>query len=144
MREATVWQAQQIAVMWIKMMVELGTPKEDIDGEYFLVRLIAQINSPEHCVLVALDDGIPIGMITGYVDRGDCLRHIVGTCFSLYVEKKYRGNGLLDKLVNGMHEFFESVGARDEEFFTEYNSGLIKTWERKGYKPYKVLFRKEV
>lgn len=143
-KEATVWNAMHITTMWSKMMQDLGEKWDDLNEEEYFISLLAQIKSPVCNVLVAFDNDIPVGFITGRVEKAQYLDCMVGFCPDLYVEKSHRGKGINDDLVDAIVEFFESSGSDKIEFMTLHKEGLMKVWDKKGYTPTHTIYRREV
>lgn len=144
-KEATVWNAMHITTMWSKMMQELGEDWSNLNEEEYFFKLLTQIKREDCSVLIASDDdGVPIGFITGSVEKAQYLNCKVGFCPDLFVEKTHRGKSINDELVEGIVDFFLINDADKIEFMTLHKEGLIKVWDKKGYKPTHTIYRREV
>lgn len=143
-KEATVWEAQRITAMWSKMMQELGEEWANLNEEEYFINLLKQIKDPVCNVFVAIEDDALIGFVTGSVGRAQHLYCNTGFCPDLFVEKSHRGKGVNNKLVESIVDFFLTNDADRIEFVTLNKKTLMKVWDRKGYKPTHIMYRKEV
>lgn len=96
-------------------------------------------NNEGKCYL-ALDDNKVIGLIMGYVrtyDEYDYLDYKCprsGEISELIVSKNIRSNGVGQKLMNKMEEYFKSIGC--EYIFIDvfaYNDKVINFYRKQGY-----------
>ena len=143
-QEATIWDGMHITYMWVSMMKQTGVSPDHLNEEGFFCDLLLAIKNPSCPVFVAKEEGMPVGFIMGNISYEDHLNYLSGTCLNLFVKKSHRGSGMAPNLISAIHKYFKDSGAVMEDFVTRYDEGLIKVWERKGYKPYQVVFRKEV
>ena len=96
-------------------------------------------NNKGKCYLM-LDSNRVVGLIMGYVreyDKYDYLDYkcpLSGEISELIVSKEARGNGIGQKLMQKMEEYFKSINC--EYIFIDvfaYNENAIKFYEKEGY-----------
>ncbi len=96
-------------------------------------------NNKGKCYLM-LDSNRVVGLIMGYVrkyDKYDYLDYkcpLSGEISELIVSKEVRGNGIGQKLMQKMEEYFKSINC--EYIFIDvfaYNENAIKFYEKEGY-----------
>ena len=96
-------------------------------------------NNKGKCYLM-LDGNSVVGLIMGYVreyDKYDYLDYkcpLSGEISELIVSKEARGNGIGQKLMQKMEEYFKSINC--EYIFIDvfaYNENAIKFYEKEGY-----------
>ncbi len=96
-------------------------------------------NNKGKCYLM-LDGNRVVGLIMGYVreyDKYDYLDYkcpLSGEISELIVSKEARGNGIGQKLMQKMEEYFKSINC--EYIFIDvfaYNDNAIKFYEKEGY-----------
>lgn len=147
-RQATIWDAKTIADMWAETVRESGIPFLTAEGEEFeklYLNVLYSIKHPEHYTWVLERDGEVKGFITasvhtlkwgygGIIGQGDCV----------YVSPEYRGKGHCDKLIALAQRWCKKLGATMFTLETVYDTRLAKIWERKGWKPYKIIYGMEV
>lgn len=101
---------------------------------------LEEVGNNEGKCYLALDDNKVIGLIMGYVrayDEYDYLDYKCprsGEISELIVSKNIRSNGIGQKLMNKMEEYFKSIGC--EYIFIDvfaYNDKAINFYRKQGY-----------
>ena len=115
------------------------------DSRQWIEKVLA---SDESIVYVAKNDGVPVGYIIGTITRPfieRCSIKKIGLIEHCWVEKECRKSGFATKLVEMIEAWFK---ANSIQFIdVQYLLGNIEaeiTWEKAGYKPYRVISRKSV
>lgn len=146
-RKATVWDTGKICILWAKMHVEVDTfpaiKKEYADLKSFFLKLAYRIESKDWFVYIAEEDKKIAGFIMSYVHwplYNQC--HIVGTCEALYVEPEYRGQNIYKQLINDSIEWAEKNEAKEIEFFGVFDKQMITFWDRYGFQPVQIIYRR--
>jgi GNAT superfamily N-acetyltransferase len=146
-RPATIWDAQYITEMWVKLMEETKLPFRNTskeEQERYLLHLIVDIKNPYSVVLVVEDKKRLIGYISSISYRPDYgSSNLIGKCEAVYVEKEYRGKDIINHLIEQSINKFREIDVKDFEFQTVYDERLAKIWEKKGFKPYQITYVKE-
>ncbi len=149
-REANIWDALFITKLWVLMRNEIAVFTEqradtsDIT-EAFYLRLLVRIKQNNSFVLVAQEGTGIIGFIMGEVNHAEySTQKIMGFCDAIYIEKEFRNKGIADQLIKQAIGKGKELGVTESEFVTVYDPVIIKAWERKGFKPVQVVYRKEV
>jgi len=141
-REATIWDAQDIVGLWVKMQKELNLPFVRLDEreeKRFFLNIIAQIEMSDGFVAVS-DNGEINGFINGkiiYRDYG--ISEPIATCEGAYIEP--RGDGM--ELIKAFEEWAEVSGVRHIMFETAFDKRLPKIWGRRGYKAVQITYHRE-
>ncbi len=147
-RIATVWDANRISELWVKLMDEvsiLGRTSNDIERERFFIDILTKIKGESSSVIVATEGDNIIGFASCYLHYySHGTSNLIGTCDNIYIEKEHRGDGLMDEMLGMLMTFAKSYKVKEFEFLTIYNPSLIKVWTRKGYTPVQVTYMKEV
>ena len=142
-RKAELWDAERITELWGKMM-------EEIEGgdwtanESFFVSCIYKIKNADYLTLVVEEDDYIIGFLQGYITNVEYKTELKGFCDNLYIEPEYRKKGIAHALVEESTEWGYRRGVSTIDFITVYDDRVIKAWKRKGFIPYKVIYRREV
>lgn len=147
-RNATVWDAEKISLMWMAMMDHIQMPfvnATDTEREKFFLDVIVRIKSENGMCMVAEDEGEIVGYIYGYLDgAGFGYSGLIAYGDSIWIDPKYRGKGVGDHLINLFHLWASEVKANMLVLETVFNERLHKIWERKGYKPIQTKYAMEV
>lgn len=145
-KPATIFNILHIAGMWGEMMKESGLLKEGevLDYEQFLLELITSMKNAQYRCFVAFEDNKPVGFITGYVDQFDCINKLTGFCNQLFVHPEYRKDGIGDKLIDELHDFFVKCEVSNERFITVCDESIKRFWSKKGFLPEQIIFSREV
>lgn len=146
-RQATLFDAVKISKLWGELVEE--TPL-DYSGsieeqEKFFLHLLPRIRKEDSLILVAEEDGEIVGFSTidyRFFQYGT--DESFGLCDNIYINKEYRGKDLMRPMIDWMTNYGKGLEVREVQFETVYDSALIKVWERKGFKPMQVKYRKEV
>jgi len=115
------------------------------DSEEWMEKILA---SDESNAYIAKKDGTPVGYVIGTITRPfiqRCSIKNIGLIEHCWVEKKYRMENIAAKLVKIIEKWFEDNLI--EYIDVQYLLGNIEaevTWERLGYKPYRVISRKVI
>jgi len=142
-RDATIWDAYQIADLYIEMSKEvdiLGTEVDNIAKERFLLYIL---NQPIKIFVAECEndkndnkkDNKIIGFIMGYTTNShyETLKKR-GLCEGWYCKPEYRKYKIGIKLKNYLEKFFEN-NTKVIEFFCKYDDNIIKRYIKMGYKP---------
>ena len=147
-RKAMVRDAETLADMWAKTLEENEVPFRTTDGEEFeklYVAVMYAIRSSQHFTWVLEIDGEVKGFVSGYVHAIQWgYPDLIGHYDCVYVDKKYRGKGYGDKLINLFRVFAGDSQATLLTMETVFSSRLAKIWERKGWKPCQITYGMEV
>jgi GNAT superfamily N-acetyltransferase len=113
------------------------------DSEQWLEKILI---SDESHIYVAKDDDVPVAYIIGTITQPFIKQSTIekiGLIEHCWVEKKYRMNGLALKLVKIIEDWFKANSIQYID--VQYLLGNVEaelTWEKLGYKPYRVISRK--
>ena len=113
------------------------------DSEQWIEKILA---SDESSTYVAKNDGTSIGYVIGTITRPfikRCAIERIDLIEHCWVEKECRMNGLAAKLVEAIESWFKEDSIQYID--VQYLLGNIEaevTWEKLGYKPYRVISRK--
>ena len=140
-KEATIYDVFKIADMWEAMMIETGLVRagETLNKEQFIMETIVNIKNGEHKICIS--EG---GFISGNLAQIDKINKLSGVYSHIYIKPEYRGTHLTEELIDSLHNFFIANEAQDEQFITVYDDKLIRYWNKRGFKPEKIIFRREV
>jgi len=113
------------------------------DAEQWIEKLFA---SDESNTYIAKNDGASIGYAIGTITRPFIKRSAIekiGLIEHCWVEKECRMNGIATKLVEVIERWFKrhSIQYIDVQYLLGNLEAEI-TWEKLGYKPYRVISRK--
>lgn len=140
---ATVWDAQKITELWTKATQELKH-NSWFDPELFFIKCLTWIKKPNCAVVVVKDNDKIIGFISGTAELVEYAKEIMVYCSHVYIEPEYRGMDILEKLVFEITQRLKPFNYKASEFITAYDPILIRFWEKMGYAPARIVFRKEV
>ena len=113
------------------------------DSEQWIDKILG---SDESNTYVAKKDGLPVGYVIGTVTRPfiqRCTIEHIGLIEHCWVETEYRTRGVASKLVEVIENWFRDNAVQYVD--VQYLLGNIEaevTWEKLGYKPYRVISRK--
>lgn len=137
-RTASENDVATIITMWKAMRSEMGHTATEQDIEEFRRNMVGKI-----LYVAQIEDRI-VGFISSVFLSSKSYAELF--CEALYIVDGYRGKGVYNKLIG-----FSLVRAKKlnpalkrTSFSTVYNSRLVKFWGRKGYKPERITFYKEV
>ncbi len=147
-REATVWDAMYITVLWTRMMEEVKVPNRNAtngEQERFFLKLMVKIKDKSSYVMVAEKEKKLIGFVTSYLYYCDCgTSDLICHCDNIYINKEHRDGQTLDKFIDSVINWGKTNKATEVEFLSVYKSELLKVWEHKGYMPKQVIYHKEI
>lgn len=149
-RQATTWDCLKISDLWVKMIEEVEVLYREAtikEKEKFYITLLSKCYNKDNCVIVLIDEDTDtiVGYTSGHFFYLSCgTSNLIGNCDDIYIEKEYRSTGALEDMLNWLITYGKSYGVKEMNFETVYNPDLIKLWERKGYKPAMITYRKEV
>jgi GNAT superfamily N-acetyltransferase len=147
-RPATVWDADKIANLWYAMNQEIfknnAILEENSNKENLFLNVITRTKLPDWCILIVEEEQeIQAFMMANiyYPKYNNC--YILGIVEALYVKPEYRGNGLFKKLIDKMFAWGESKNVTHVEFLSTYDDRMIKLYDRLGYEPVQITYRKK-
>jgi len=114
-----------------------------IESEEWIDKLLA---SEKSSVYIAKENKIPVGYVIGTITKPfiqRCRIKEIGLIEHCWIEKKYRMNGLATRFIKVVEEWFKVN--KIQYIDVQYLLGNIEaenTWEKLGYKPYRVISRK--
>lgn len=145
-RQADIHDILPVTLLWVKMIQEvfdgfINLDKVEVDA--FSFALCDRIRYPNTYTLLVEDEGKIIGFIHGYLqDRPYGKPRVIAFCEARYIEKEYRNKDNIAKImIQKFVDWAHDLGVYDGEFMIPYSEGLIKVYERMGYKPYTIIFR---
>lgn len=113
------------------------------ESEQWMEKILA---SDESNAYVAKNDGVSVGYVIGTITRPfiqRCTIKHIGLIEHCWVEREYRMKGIAAKLVEVIEKWFRDNSIQYID--VQYLLGNIEaeiTWEKLGYKPYRVISRK--
>ena len=145
LRPADIHDILPITLMWAKMIEEVSDKFIELDKtelDKFSFALADSLRITDVFINVAEEKRKSIGFIYGYKQYkpyGKPNNIAFGEC--LYVDPKYRGKGINTELLNSL---FKWAKERDlvVDMITKFDTDLAKVWERSGFKPYSILYRR--
>lgn len=104
------------------------------------------LQSADACVLVATDKQLPIGTISGHVFEKPAVNiSKVGVIYSLWLDEKYRGQGIAQQLLTELEAHLAAKGAKAFQVgWDSPNQVAAQWWQKRGYCPYEVIASKIV
>lgn len=147
-RPATIWDAEKITDLWLAMHKEIttnkGLLKENSNRENLFLTVITRTKLPEWAVLVAEENDEIYGfsMGTAIMPRyNPC--HVLGVFEARYIDPTRRGQGIAKMLNDKMFQWAASKNITEIEFLTSYSERLIRVYDRLGFEPVSIAFRKK-
>src|SRR3972149_3915515 len=144
-RSADIHDILPLSLMWVRMTQEIfpdfiEIDKDELDRFAFAMADRLRIN---HVFTHIAEVGSkPVGFIHGYIQQRPYGQpDKIAFCECLYVEPEYRGKKLKERLVAGFVAWGEQNGTAIE-FITRYDPDLARIWERSGFKPYSIVYRR--
>jgi len=113
------------------------------EAEQWITKILA---SDESIIYLAIINGVKVGYIIGTITRPfmqRCSIKKIGLIEHCWVESECRMNGIAAKLVDTVERWFKESSIQYVD--VQYLLGNIEaelTWEKLGYKPYRVISRK--
>ena len=144
-RPADIHDILPLSLMWAQMIQEIfpdfiQLDKEELDR--FAYAMADRLRIEHVFTHVAEVGAKPVGFLHGYIqNRPYGQPDKIAFCECLYVEPEYRGKKLKDALVAAFVAWGEQKGTAIE-FMTRYDPDLARIWERSGFKPYGIVFRR--
>lgn len=136
-RKATIWDAEKLTDYWLTVYPEY-------DKEKFYLSLLLRIKSPDCIVLVFEKKEKMAAFIVGDLLVEKYTDNVMGSCECMYILKEYRSLKLNQYIIDVIYKAFEIMGATKVTFNTKYDTGLSRVYERKGFEPYIIAYKKEV
>lgn len=149
-RNATVWDAQEIANMWEAEMKEIcrfGRYCNDEEKERYFVSIVRRIKTPATNRVLVLENEYKtlVGFGAGHVGQIDYgYKGIIGSFENVYIKPEYRRGNLFKEFIEEFIIWAKALGAKQVQFTTNNDEKLIKFYKRQGYTPSEIVFRKEV
>ncbi len=145
LRPADIHDITILSLLWSKMTSEIFDKfikQGKMDIGKFAFAMADRLRLSHVFTQVACDGVRVIGFIHGYLqERPYGQPNKVAFCECLYVMPEYRGKGLKKRLVDSFINWAE-VNGLAIEFMTRYDQDLMKVWERSGFTPYSIIFRR--
>lgn len=147
-REATIWDLPEIVNLWDKAVKEVNMPGKVSDleqQERFYIQSLARIKSGTSFILVLDINGVK-GFISVNIYRYEIgSNNIVAHGDCIYISNDFRNNGYDKEMIEAATELAKyRAGINEILLETVYNPTLAKVWERKGFIPYNIIYRKEI
>ena len=150
-RPATIWELTEVGRLWAEMVKDIDKIAiEDPMPEMYLREIFESYGSITTIVYIAEDPETNniIGFISGEIGAIPYTKRLTCHGEALYVKPEYRNKGVNFKL---MEEFIKEALTRDVdklidhiEFDTSFKGAPIKAYERMGFEPVQLRYRKEV
>jgi len=144
-RRATIWDAHAITILWADGFYKQtnGYKKDGKEPDRFYLSLIQKIFSPEHIVYCALREKklVGFGLAKAFIMENTI--HRTANVSDVYVVKDLRGQGIGAAIFKKIETLLKEADVK----YLEFDRGMEvspKKMEKRGYKPYYVLYRKEL
>ena len=121
-------------------------PLRDNRESYFSY-LRNDLTSEDRSVLIATEDGEPVGIITGQIHTTLPIRVLrkQGHISNLFVASGHRGKGVATSLVGELLRWFREKGIRDVRLEVyRGNAPALKAFRKLGFEEYLTGFRKDL
>lgn len=145
LRVADIHDILPLTLMWSKMTQEIFDNFIKLDKmelDKFSYAMADRLRVPHVFTQVACDGAKVVGFIHSYLqDRSYGKPNRIAFCEALYVETEYRGKSIAKKLIQSFIGWAEKQELAIE-FITRYDTNLVKIWERSGFVPYSIVFRR--
>lgn len=122
----------------------------DLCKAYFS-ELIEKINSKQGKIFCLLLDEAFTGFISYYIEQDDTIfeeesSNIYAYISDICVLKKFQNNGIAGNLLNKVYEDLKSKQFKGRVRINTLanNIAAIKTYEKYGFKPYEMIYEKEI
>lgn len=119
--------------------------------EKYLLELIEKINSNQGKIFCLLQDEVFTGFISYYIEQETIIfeednSNIYAFISDICVLKKFQNNGIAGNLLNKVYEDLKSKQFKGRVRINTLanNIAAIKTYEKYGFKPYEVIYEKEI
>jgi ribosomal protein S18 acetylase RimI-like enzyme len=151
-RDATVVDIDQVLALNASLMqshlqydeyYQLNQHSHDVYTEYFQ-RFIESDNAR---VLVALDEEVIVGFITGKIERRPPVFAVTekGEINSVFVKELFRRQGIGGQLLRRMFDWFKAHGAEYVELSVDVrNIVSVNAWKSLGFEPWQMLMKRKL
>ncbi len=137
-RPAFMHDLEKVSALWVSMVREEYGESATPDVELWIKMFSDKMVHNEHfSMLVAEDDGVLIGYISGEVYAEPSDGKIHGISQSIYVMPKYRNGSMGLGLYHELAKIFTWQGAQVIEFLCKPER--IPFWNKKGYQCHAVV-----
>ncbi|MEO7993351.1 MAG: GNAT family N-acetyltransferase [bacterium] len=122
----------------------VSVPRKEL-ASYFEGKVLEWILSDTHAMLVAKDGEVPVAYllaeITLFPMEYETQKR--GLIAGMYVERRYRREGLGHKLLAQAYEWFDRSGVNVVELVDKFGNDLGRSfWASEGFEPSRVILRK--
>jgi ribosomal protein S18 acetylase RimI-like enzyme len=104
--------------------------------EFFAKGLPKWIPRKNNVLLIAEDKDKPVGYIFGWKEyiSEEYKNPYVGYICECYVDKKYRGQGIAQRLLEKINSSFKKMGLKEAKLIVGSKNPSRKVWEHLGFK----------
>lgn len=145
-RQATLFDVVDISTLWDESVSEIPERLEKgMCQELFLATLIGTFYNDNVYIGIAEHETEVVGFIYGCVKKEEYhTDKLVGYCEDIYILPEHRGGEVYNKLLEYGIEFMKSMGCTEVEGVCINDKVRNKFYERQGFKPVQVVYRKEI
>ena len=149
-RKATIEDLERIKDIKLQAKASEGQYNTSLrplceNRERYLTYLRNDLTNQDRAVLIAIDRGEPVGMITGRIYRTLLIRirREVGRMSSLFVLPGHRNKGVATELVGELLKWFREKGTRDVHLAVHSgNAPALEMFSKLGFQEYLIEFKK--
>lgn len=146
-RKAEFYDVLVLTEMFYRMLCERApTPaiKAEANVKSVYLSLVTRLESPNYQIIVAVDDNKIVALIMSHYYAPEFGGAPVLFVDALYVAESHRQRQIHLELIRQLKEKTDYYGEKQElEFRSCYTPGMIRMYDKLGYKPVYVMYRKK-